>query len=253
MTDEAQPSLLEADKPAEITSWHSEENNEVVERAGWKGPDDVIQSWRNIEKMSSGMTKMPTPESSAEEISAFYAKMGRPENPDGYEITDVPENIPRDEMMESLMRKVAFDRGIPKASFEAQIKSYYDALSQGMAQAQANGIATLEKDWGAAYKANTLIVQRACDELIPDTELHEAFAKLINDTGLQDNPIFGKVFLGIGTRMLDDTLVKGDGTPEPKSDYVPKFANSPEQYATGEDKESEQARAYFTARGHNYG
>jgi hypothetical protein len=238
---------------SEQTNWYPDEYKDLVTQRGWTEPAGVLKSYKELDSEMGGRIKMPTPESSAEEVSAFYAKIGRPENPDGYEIKDVPENVPRDEMIESLMRKVAFDSGIPKAAFEAQVKNYFDAMSQSIAQAEAAGDAELQKTWGAAYKANSAIVQRACDELIPDEKLHEEFTDLIKRAGLRNNPVFANVFLGIGTKILDDTLVKGEAGGEEKKDYVPKNVNSPEMYANGDDDESKKARAYFRAKGHVYG
>lgn len=255
---ETQGSLLGTENEAGNTNegtqenWYPDEYKDIVAQRGWSGSGDVLKSYVNLDKEMGGRTKIPTPESSAEEVSAFYAKIGRPENPDGYEIKDVPENVPRDEMIEALMRKVAFDSGVPKVAFEAQVKSYFDAMSQSITQAEDAGDAELQKTWGAAYKANSAIVQRACDELIPDEKLHEEFADLVKRMGLRNNPVFANVFLGIGTKILDDSLIKGEGGGEEKEGYKPQYLNSPEQYATGDDEESKKARAYFRAKGHTY-
>jgi len=248
--------LLTADPtaaPAEPTSWHADEYKEIVTQRGWSAPDDVLKSYVNLDKEMGGREKLPTAESSADEISAFYTKVGQvcpalivPDNADGYEIKDVPENVPRNEMMEVAMRTVAKEQNIPKIAFEAQVKRYYDALSQQIAQARVEGENNLKGEWKDKYETNLEIAKRFA------REGGEEFIGFLEASGIGNNPVVIKAFYNYGTKTLDDSLIKGVPATTKKDEYKPAYPDSPAMYAFGDDEDSKKARAYFEARGHKY-
>ncbi len=255
MADEAQGNLLtETSSPettsTETTSWFSEENKEVVERCGWKDPNDVLASYRNLEKSASGKIKMPTPESSAEEIRAFYQKTGCPENPEGYEITDIPEGLPRNEDVEKAMCEIAHEEGVSKQAFEHIMKGYYDKMQADLAAGRVAGEKQLREDFGDKYDENMKIAKRFCGTC------SDEFMDLLVTTGLGNNPVFVKEFFEKGKQILSDTLIKGDGGggEQVDKDYKPASIKSPGMYANGTDEESIKARAWFRAnKNYDYG
>ena len=249
---EPEGDLQVADNQEQTTQWYSDEYGDVVQKKGWSNPNDALKSYVNLEKDYGGRVKIPTQESTADEVRAFYSKIGVPDNEAGYEITDVPENVPRDAAMEDMMKKVAHTSGIPKAAFETMVKRYYEAIGQQITQAEEAGDRELKEKWGGDYDANAKIVERACTELIPDAELKEQFGSLIKSLGLYNNPVFGQVFLGIGKKILEDTIVKGQQVQDEEGEYVPKYPNSPEMYQHGDDEESIKGRAWHEARGYKY-
>ena len=249
MVDEAQGDLLTGASQTETTSnWYSDENKDVVERCGWKGPNDAIQSYRNQEKMSSGMVKMPTPESSAEEIRAFYQKRGCPENPEGYEVT-APEGLEayRDEGIENAIKQIAYDQGVSKQAFESIVKGYYEKLNADMVAGKEAGEKSLREAHGDKYDEFVEVANRFFDTCSPE------FCELVKAAGLANNPIFISEFNSKGKQTMADTLIKGSADGDKTEDgYTPKFTNSPDQYATMEGEEGKKARAWFEARGHKY-
>ncbi len=247
-TTEAQTenSLLAGQEETTSVNWFSEENAEVVKQKGWGSGDDVIQGYRNLEKMSSGMAKLPTPESSAEEIAQFYRKTGTPENIEGYEI-EIPEGIPIDEDGMNAVKQVAIDKGVSKQGFEAIVKTYLDSLVEGQVKGREAGEAQLREEFGDKYDESLKIAQRFC------APASDEFQALLKSTGLGNHPVFVKQFLEWGKQTLSDTLIKGTqngGTID--KDYAPAYPDSPEMYTGGEDDESKKARAWHTARGHTY-
>ena len=242
---ESEDNLLVADQTATQTNWKdsvAEEHRSGIAKFSQVG--DLAQGYLELEKSASSKIKLPAAESSEEELSAFYDKIGRPENPEGYEIT-LPEGETPDEEFITTMRNIAHKSGVPKIMFESLVKGYLEFLDGRLHRSQEEGERTLHQDWGANYDANLAIAQRACKHFGGDD-----FVKLMKDTGLGNHPVFVKTFLEIGKVNLDDTLIKG--APTGKEEYVPKYKDSPEMYATGEDEESKKARAYFEARGHKY-
>jgi len=252
MADEAQGDLLTEASQTETTSpWFSEENAEVVKRCGWKSADDVIKGYRGLEKDYSGRVKMPSPESSAEEVRAFYQKTGCPENPDGYEIK-YPEGMPEvlclpDEIVTTI-KQSAFDTGVNKLAFETTLNAVMQGQWDMLVRGREVGERALKEELGGKYDAELAIARRFCETC------SDEFRTLLEKTGLGNNPVFVKEFVAKGKQTLSDTLVRGkpSGGGEEGEEYVPKNLNSPGMYATGEDEESKKARAYFESRGHKY-
>ena len=244
-----QDSLLgtEAGNSPEI--WYGDGQKELVETKGWKSGSDVVNSYTELEKSMGGRLKMPTPESNAEEIRAFYQKTGCPENPEGYEVS-APEAIAhlRDEGIETAIKQIAFDEGVSKQAFEAIVKGYYDKIGADMIASTEAGERALREQHTDKYDEVVKTADRFFDTCSPE------FCQLIKDTGLGRSPVFINEMYTKGQQMISDTLIKGtaDGDKPEGDGYVPQYPKSPEQYANGEDEESKKARAWFEARGHKF-
>ena len=248
MVDEAQGDLLTGASQTETTSWFSDENKEVVQRTGWSTPDDAIKGYRELEKNYSSRVKMPTPESSAEEIRAFYQKTGCPENPEGYEVT-VPEALEgfRDKGVESAIKQIAYEQGVSKQAFESIVKGYYETLNGNMQKSRESGEAALKQEFpGEKYAEVVATANRFFDSC------SEEFCELVKASGLANNPIFIKEFMNKGKQTMSDTLIKGEASGEKEEGFVPRYKDSPEMYQSGEDEETIKSRAYFSARGYKY-
>ncbi len=234
-------------EPATTSTWYGEENQSLVEQKGWKTADDALKSYTELEKSASGKIKMPTPESSAEEIRAFYQRTGCPENPDGYEVGEVEgAEAFRNEGMEKSLAAVAHEMGVSKQGFESIVKGYYEEMANQLRVGLEQGETQLKEEFGDKYDENIKIAQRLCGEC------SEEFQELMTTTGLGNNPVMIKEFLALGKKTLNDTLIKGEAADVDKDAYKPAYPNTPEMYASGEDEDSVKARAYFTAQGHVY-
>lgn len=236
----------------------SEEHRSAV--SGFTNKNELAKGYGELFQKMGTAVQIPNEKSSTEEIAAFYGKLGRPDNKDGYEIDrpeKMPEGMPYDQEFEMTMRGIAHEAGITQSQMKTLVKAYneYQIATYGKVRDETNrlveeGDRALKEKWGVDYKPNFELVERACTELIPDEKLREEFAQLVDSKSLRNNPVFGEVFLGLAKSMLDDTLVKGGGPVEDKQ-FVPTNLKSPEMYATGEDDYSRKARDYFR-RTQNY-
>jgi hypothetical protein len=238
-------------EPATTSAWYGEESAGVVESKGWKTADDAIKSYTELEKMSSGRVKMPdfsNPEQNAEEIRAFYQKTGCPENPEGYtpDLQEGSEKFIDAETMD-VIRKAAWDSGTSNQAFSTTVKAVVDAMESRLAQSLQQGEAALKEEFGDKYDENLSIAQRFVKEACSPE-----FLEIMDTTGLGNNPVVLKEFINLGKKTMADTLIKGQVANSEEAEYVPRYADSPEMYATGEDEESVKARAWHTARGHKY-
>lgn len=250
MADEAQETLLstEATTTTETTSWFGEESKDVVERCGWKTADDAVKSYREMEIMSSGKVKMPTDKSTPEEVTAFNKQLGCPDSPDGYAIPTVDgAEAFKNEGVEKALADIAHKSGVPKEAFEGIVAGYYEQMVEQLRTGMEDGEAALKQEFGDKYDENIKIAQRLC------ADCSEEFQELMKTTGLGNNPVMIKEFLSLGRKTLSDSLIKGSqDSGEVDKDYVPQYATSPDMYKFGDSEESAKARAYFTARGHQY-
>ncbi len=241
-----------------IEAWHSQENAELVAAKGWKSGDDSVNSYRELEKSMGSRIKMPDDKTTPEEKSAFYQKLGRPETAADYTRPTLPEGKALDEDFFSYMTAAAMECGASDSHLGFLMQKYiaYQTKLEGVKEATKEAQSDADdkqshEDWGGDYDKNSEIARRAFAELAPE-ELREPLSALIKDKGLEFNPVFKKFLFSIGSKILDDTLVKGNLPKKVDAGYVPANPNSPEMYAGGEDEESAKAREYFKAKGHVY-
>ena len=65
----------------------------LIEGKGWKSPAEALDGYTNLEKMIGGdKIVLPGKDAKDEDWNAVYAKLGRPEKPEGYELKK-PENF----------------------------------------------------------------------------------------------------------------------------------------------------------------
>lgn len=237
-----------ADEPAKTEPpvvWKdtiAEEHLKIVDR--FTEPKDLAKGYCELMKSHDSRVKLPTEESTEEERSAFYEKLGRPDNPDGYEL-NIPDTFERDAEFEGTMRNIAFKTGAPKAQFEALVKNYYEFMTNRLNRTREEGEKSLRELWGNDYDPNMEITKRAYKHFGSDD-----FTALLNKTGLGNHPVIVKTFYEIAKVNLNDTLIKGTQTTA--EEYKPRYPNSPEMYAHGDDEESKKGRAWHEARGHKY-
>ncbi len=248
--------MVEEGAPA-IEAWHSQENSELVTVKGWKSADEAVNSYRELEQSMGTRIKMPDDKTTPEEKSAFYQKLGRPETAADYTRPTLPDGTTLDEDFYSYMTAAAMECGASDVHLGFLMQKYiaYQTKLEGVKEAAKEAQAdaddkTSHEEWGGDYDKNSEIARRAFAELAPE-EIREPLSVLIKDKGLEFNPVFKKFLFSIGSKIMDDTLVKGDPA-KPEPGYKPANPASPEMYANGESEECVKARAYFTAHGHIY-
>lgn len=125
----------------------------IVEKRGWKSPQDMFKSYRNLEvKMSGDAEKiaMPKDATDTEAWNALYNKLGRPETADKYTFSEKA-----DKNLTGAIAPVFHKAGVTQAQ-AAQIEAGYNEMatkqqSQLFAQAKDDGdtaMRTLENEWG---------------------------------------------------------------------------------------------------------
>lgn len=180
----------------------SEDLMGMVEVKGWKGPEDVLTSYRNLEKFAGGSKKLvelPGEDANEESLNSFYSKLGRPESPDKYEF-NTPDDADAD--LDQWFRSTAHKHGL-SAKQAAALYDDWNAMSaermsgfneqQQMADKEA--IAALRKEWGTQFDANIDAGRNVVKALgLPEDDLKTINAEVGTATML-------KLFATLGAKM----------------------------------------------------
>lgn len=144
--------------------------------------------------------------------SALYAKMGRPESAEGYELP-VPEGDPGEFAKTS--SQWMHEAGLSKQQAQA-LATHWNTHQAAQAEAQQAAIAQqVEKDmtsmkqsWGADFEANSAIVRSAVNTFAPPE-----FIEMLDKSGLINSPVIANMFLKIGSAIGEDKAAGASKDP----------------------------------------
>lgn len=186
--------------------------------AQFKEPSEAWSKFDTLLKAEKSMITIPGKDAKPEEVAAFYTKIGRPENVDGYKITkpaDLPEGVPYDPAIEAEFKKFAHAENLTASQAEKLYGWYYDLVKNGHAseqarleKAQGEAIDKLKTDWGAKFDGNKEIAVRAF-KTFGNEETAALLDKQVDGVKLGDHPAFIKWFHSIGTKIMDDKATFG--------------------------------------------
>lgn len=187
--------------------------------AQFKEPSEAWAKFDTLLKAEGSMVTIPGEGAKPEEVAAFYSKLGRPENVDGYTITkpaDLPEGVPYDPAIEAEFKKFAHAQNLTAAQAESLYGWYYGLVKNGHAseqarleKAQGEAIDKLKTDWGAKFDGNKEIAIRAF-KTFGNEETAALLDKQVDGVKLGDHPAFIKWFHSIGTKIMDDKATFGN-------------------------------------------
>lgn len=222
----AQPSTVIADQGSngDGKTWaaglQSEENRALVEAKQWGGPDDALKSYRELQTHASKGLHLPGENATAEDWNAFYAKLGRPEKADGYQLKlnteAVPQDFPYDEKSAIEFRNWAHEAGLtPRQAqtlhdkFVSQQAQVFGSAKEVAAKREGDTHRELVKEWGDAdtsgYKQNVELMSRAVTQLGLKDALVEA--GLLGADGAVRNASLAKAFAKVGKELYaEDTM-----------------------------------------------
>jgi len=212
------------------------ESLEWIKSKGFKALDPVVESARYADKVKSEFEDfkgkaltLPLPDAKQEEWDAYYAKIGRPEKPEGYEFKlpeGLPENLPYDAERATAYKTVSHLAGLtPKQAQVVHDWAAKDAAGQFLAMKQAEtkqveaADVEIVKDWGPhdsdGYKTNLQHADRAINKLGIMDELKAG--GYLTSEGNVKMPKLAKALALVGRQLYaEDTLVTGNRASEPR-------------------------------------
>lgn len=155
-----------------------------VQNKGFEKPADVLNSYRNLEKLVGApkerLVKLPEDMSDAEQMAEVYNRLGRPSKSDEYDIK-FGEGNPED--FQKWTKDTFHKLGLTQAQAQKMVESmdtYSDEIKQASLKEQEQKVAeeqkALQKEWGQAYEQNTRLAKRAAREVGVDGDTVEALA-----------------------------------------------------------------------------
>jgi hypothetical protein len=239
----------------ENSTWYgslglADENIGVIQTKGWENADALISSYRELEKHigadKNDFIKMPkVVEGETPDYSEVFARLGRPETADGYELADSE--------FSSAAKEVLFKAGITKSQakdLESWITEYATSAQQKAEEARVaeldakakTAIESLKKEWGADFEKNQALAQDAVRKFGLSDEVIDA----IGDAAGAD--VAAKLFLALATRSDTNSPLTGyrgggDETREIAAMKLSEMRNDPEiikKLAAGDQKVNDE-------------
>ena len=205
----------------------------------YQKPSEAIRDLVAFKESEGRKLLIPDMEkATAAEKAAYYAKLGRPEKPEGYEFTK-PEGLP-DEMFDAKLAgtfaQFLYERGAPKSLAQDIYKFYNQMVMDGSkslkdqeAQKEAAekqvteaAINKLKDEWkGDKFTENTSIAVEAFKKFANEDSSKFIETAKIDGIPLGNHPQFLKLFCEIGKLTKDDSALlrkEGGGSSDLDSD-----------------------------------
>lgn len=152
-------------------------------------------------------------EGDADGWNAVYAKLGRPESAEGYELP-LPEGD--DGAFAKTSSEWMHKAGLNKQQAQA-IASEWNTFQAQQAEAQQAAIqkqvesdmTTIRQEWGAQFDANKAVMEKAVKTFAPPE-----FIEMLDQSGLINSPVIAKMFLQIGAAINEDKSVAAKSSPQ---------------------------------------
>lgn len=210
----AQPS-----EPTQPASWRDslpEDIRDSPSLKDFKGPEDLAKSYLAVQPLI-GADKIVKPgkDATPEQIDAYYKKLGRPDQPDGYKLPEqLPEGITPEGLDEGKvdhMRKVAHANGLTDQQFADLARGMleYEAgfikqSEQARSESAQQNVAKLHQEWGTAFDQNVELADNGA------SFAHPELVDVLKQAGINTHPVVMEAMRKIGKTMAQDSI-SGDG------------------------------------------
>jgi hypothetical protein len=199
-----------AAQPADWSAAFDTDARALVAAKGWRGPEDALKSYANLERLMGGeKIALPAADAAPEAWDAVYARLGRPARADDYAL-EKPEGVAYADELAAGFRQAAFAAGLSdrqaRALHDFYVKTATEHASADAARAEAASAELeqrLRRDWGAQYEAKVALARRAARAFAPPEAVDGLAAAM-------EAPALMALFARIGAAMGEDRLA-GDG------------------------------------------
>lgn len=230
MSEASTSTVDEGAKPAWMAQLSDDlKSNESLTR--FQSISDLGKAFIDADGKLKNAVVLPREGASDSERAEFYAKLGRPESPEKYQLQrpKLPEGMNYDEGTEKLFRAEAHKLCLTQEQMEGLYAVYNAVQQQAFEAAQKQSAEnrkaveeSLRKEWDKKYDENLELARRAVIALGGQKLKDE-----LDKSGLGDNPELAKVFAALGAKMAPDKLVFGDKVGEKDNQAIPKTFTYP--------------------------
>lgn len=182
----------------------------------------LARSYIDTKALVGQQVKLPGPFAKPEEKRAFWAKMGVPEKPDGYEAAGVRLPPPpggddgpgwNQERLAAVAAKF-HEAGYTPAQYQVALDVFAEEMAAG-AEAQARGLDALKAEWGMSFPTRVERARRVIGKFFP-----KGTAEKLNQTGWGNDPALIRGIYELSTRFREGEFVEGEGSGAVSGDVL---------------------------------
>lgn len=190
-------------------------DNPVISK--FNSADALAKEHINVQKLI-GAEKVPLPQEGWEDSdwNDFYTKLGRPTDPNDYDLGDFvpPESMPWNGELQTEMVNTMHSLGLNSNQAAGILSKYAEYQGSAFSQASVNaqqeaesGLKDLQNSWGKSFNANLDLAHRAFRAWAGDEFEDVASIRLEGGVALGDHPKMIEKFASFGNRMGEHGLV----------------------------------------------
>lgn len=213
-TDGQQPATPAPAAPAAPADWRAalpEDMRADPALASFKDIAGLAKSFKDTQAFvgadKNTLLKLPKGDAPPEAWNEVWAKLGRPEKPEGYTFEGL-DGFPEEAL--GGFRQVAHEAGLPQAQ-AAKIAGWYAQFQDQQREAlRANAESTLKQEWGAAYD-DKLNAARLFMQKMGGPEVGE----FLERSGFGNHAAVVKLFAAAAEATAEPGALKGGGSGNP--------------------------------------
>lgn len=213
---------------AAAENWYKDmpaDHHPYIANKGWKGPNDVLESYVNLEKLmgadkAGNAVVLPKENATPAERDAFYAKMGRPEKPENYDFK-LPEGTPKD--LANAAAAEFHKAGLSKSQGETVAQWYQQQEKAAQAAYIARSdreMQQLQQEYGADYPNKTEIGRRGARVLGIDNATLEKMEQAMGTATMM------KMFIKVGENAAEGSSPGSTSSTTAMGGLTPSSARS---------------------------
>lgn len=202
------------------TNWKSYIPEDLKDRSEWNNIKDfsgLCKNYINSQQMISKSVRLPDATSTPEDVAAFYAKLGKPQNKEDYTFEYTPakkeyEAYNKDSFDFTVFQEIAEKANLTKDQYQKLASAYVDInnenylsytkhIEQSAAQELKEAEQKLKADWGTNYNTNINSISDKIQKLYPKDTLRR-----MQNAGLFRDAAFLTSQLKLTKMMTGDTV-----------------------------------------------
>jgi hypothetical protein len=173
----------------------------------FKDVPSLVNSYRELRKSMDSSVRVPTPEASIEERSAFFQRLGAPESADEYEIEEGTEE------WATKAREAAHKAHLTKDQWKTLAEAQRDLIASQRSEWEEKLTTSQEKSRSTYGDRYDEVVDRAKTALETLASKNEKLAETLGQVDLRDSGAL-ELFNMVGEMMTDGSAPADGGTAE---------------------------------------
>lgn len=173
----------------------------------FKDVESLAKSYKELQKSMGSSVRVPSPEASMEERSAFFQRLGAPESADGYEVEEGTEE------WATKAREAAHKAHLTKDQWKTLAEAQRDLIASQRSEWEEKLTTSQEKSKSTYGERYDEVVDRAKTALETLASKNENLAESLSQVDLRDSSAL-ELFNMVGEMMTDGSAPADGGTAE---------------------------------------